>query len=1106
MGVGTRTTMSTKSVVFIGLLTVGHTVSTANPAAADDPCGGGAPVTTGQVISVMSGGPTSTTCLYPDGSKMSFANAGEGGPIVLNNSANLTFQNYSILGDDPTPRDTPYPAVLYMFASPFHVAERTVAGEGLVWNGYEYVIGTVHRVESYWSTEVFTDYLIDYYSQDLVLTNTGDITIEAGDENDTFSPIEVWGSVNAVTVTNSGDLTAEGNYVNGIRAVAGLGRDPFRWNVADDITWPGGAVSITNSGDIDITGFATSGIRADSLGGGITIGNSGNITMDGESSNAIWADLRSTNAADFIATETRSVTITNTADLTTTGDNSRGIFAEVRPAGTIEVDNNGAISVTGEDAIGIFAIAGEDSESDDGDAATVEVTGNGTISATGLAAIGIEANSRYGSALVDYDGSISANGAHAMGIIATTETGSATVKANNNVQATGQGGKGIFVGAGTDPIGDSNLITNAGDLTVEVGEGVSVTGGQDANIEHQVGKIGTGVLFLGGAANTLRNHGTISAASGNAVLAYQGPLDVSEFDEDTQEEIEYTVQFQAGPLNVENFGTITGDIISGAGNDSIENDGTISGDVDLGGGTNSILNTGRFNSNSDIKLGSGNSFTNQGTFSAGGDAAIKTTVLVGNFVQTSDGQMIVNINPNALTSDLLEVTGRATLAGSVAPIVMLSSVIESQYTILTAAGGIEAGSTLSVADTAAYDFEVIMNAGSVSYGVVTLTAERIVTTEDLTTSAASTATGANAANVGGVAQAIIASDTGATNGMTPIVNAILLSPDDPQALAGGLSTLLPQNPGTQTNNTSGANIAFGNTMLSCSQRDGDMKWTREGQCYYAKFGARRLERDASGGDTGVEETGYEFMGGAQVALWDQLRLGFAVGYEELSAHSFNNTQRLGDSDGDRVTLGLVLKNQWGPWNAYWNVAGSFANYDHSRYINLGPLQETARGDQDVWSGVTRLRISHTSDFGPWYWKPMIDLAATYIHADGYTETGAAAALTLNSSKNWLFSVTPSIEVGTEIASADGTILRPYLRAGVTMFDDDEVSVTTNFAAAPAGVAPFLVQGKYEQYAADVEAGLHILTSTGINLKLNYEGRYAKDSEQHAGGIKFSAPY
>jgi hypothetical protein len=40
----------------------------------------------------------------------------------------------------------------------------------------------------------------------------------------------------------------------------------------------------------------------------------------------------------------------------------------------------------------------------------------------------------------------------------------------------------------------------------------------------------------------------------------------------------------------------------------------------------------------------------------------------------------------------------------------------------------------------------------------------------------------------------------------------------------------------------------------------------------------------------------------------------------------------------------------------------------------------------------------------------------------------------------------------------------------------------------------------------VEAGVHVLTTSGVNMKLDYEGRLSGDSEQHAGSLKVSAPY
>ena len=249
------------------------------------------------------------------------------------------------------------------------------------------------------------------------------------------------------------------------------------------------------------------------------------------------------------------------------------------------------------------------------------------------------------------------------------------------------------------------------------------------------------------------------------------------------------------------------------------------------------------------------------------------------------------------------------------------------------------------------------------------------------------------------------------------------------------------------------------------------------------------------------------MGGAQVALWDQVRFGFAASYEDLSSSNFSSTQQLGASSGDRVSLGLVLKNQWGPVNAYLNLTGNYAIYDHTRYVNLGAGMNTAEGEQDVWSAITRLRLTYTGDMGVWYYKPMIDLSATYLKAEGYTETGAGAAnLSLRDASTWMLSMMPGLEVGSEVKTANGTLYRPYVRGGIIMFADDEMSVTTTFASAPAGVAPFIVTGRYDQVAADVEAGLHILTTSGINMKLNYEGRYSEDSQQHGGGLKVSAPY
>jgi outer membrane autotransporter protein len=365
----------------------------------------------------------------------------------------------------------------------------------------------------------------------------------------------------------------------------------------------------------------------------------------------------------------------------------------------------------------------------------------------------------------------------------------------------------------------------------------------------------------------------------------------------------------------------------------------------------------------------------------------------------------------------------------------------------------------------------------------------------------------NGGNIVAVGKTLEAIENQELETLKPLIEALRIEATTPEAAAKALNRLIPQNQPAQTSNTAKSSLTLGNAMFSCAERDGEYAYTREGKCYYARIGARRLDRDATGSGAGVEETAYEVLGGAQVALWDQVRLGFALGYEDLSADTYDQAQALGTSDGDRFNFGLVLKNQWGPVNAYLNLAGSYTGYDHTRFVGLGSGMDRATGEQDVWSQTTRVRFSYLNDLGPWYWKPMIDLAATYVGMEGYTERGAGAAnLRVASSDEWLLSVMPGMEVGGEVRSADGMIWRPYARAGVIVFDDNETSVTANFASAPAGLIPFEVSGEFDQVQADVEAGVIVLTTSGINMKLNYEGRYGENSQQHGGGLKITAPY
>ena len=195
---------------------------------------------------------------------------------------------------------------------------------------------------------------------------------------------------------------------------------------------------------------------------------------------------------------------------------------------------------------------------------------------------------------------------------------------------------GNITTAGTNSFGITGSSTG-GPIAVTIASG-TVSGGSG---------IGAGVNLLGGTDNTLTNFGTVTALSGLA---------------------------------------ISGD----TGNNTVNNFGTVTGNVTLGTGTNAFNNMagGFFNAGATVQLGGGNVLTNAGTISPGGTGVVQTTALTGNLVQTATGRLVTDINIGGATSDRVNVSGTANLAGTVQLQALNPTMAAFQQTIVSAAGGI----------------------------------------------------------------------------------------------------------------------------------------------------------------------------------------------------------------------------------------------------------------------------------------------------------------------------------------------------------------------------------------------------------------------------------
>ena len=258
---------------------------------------------------------------------------------------------------------------------------------------------------------------------------------------------------------------------------------------------------------------------------------------------------------------------------------------------------------------------------------------------------------------------------------------------NNFGTISAASGEGIRTGAGA-------TITNSGVISASIG--IDTGAGSTITNSGAISATSIGIQSLAGS--TVTNTGTIAAGNNvfAAVLLFNGGNTIINSGTITGRGTAGAIFFNLGTNALNNYGTITtvagisGLAIQGnTGNEAITNFGTITGTVDLGTGGGSFDNRAgaTFNAGPTVNLVAG-TLTNSGTISPGGLGTVLTTTLTGDLVQTSTGTYATDVDLVGGNADQINVSGTASLAGTVVAKVDTLKSGPQTFTILTAGGGV----------------------------------------------------------------------------------------------------------------------------------------------------------------------------------------------------------------------------------------------------------------------------------------------------------------------------------------------------------------------------------------------------------------------------------
>jgi hypothetical protein len=532
------------------------------------------------------------------------------------------------------------------------------------------------------------------------------------------------------------------------------------------------------------------------------------------------------------------------------------------------------------------------------------------------------------------------------------------------------------------------------------------------------------------------------------------------------------VSDQANTVTVNPGGSIaTADGIAGtailtdSGYTNVTNAGTITGSIDLGGGDGTITNNGVLNTGANVTT---SLLTNNATLAVGGDGAIGSTTVYGNYTQTSTGRLLIDVDAtNQQRTDVLAVTGNAQMAGQIVPTAV--SLLPGTDTIVTAGS---LSSTATVTDPLLFHWNLATGGTYIS-----LSPSANFTPQDVSLTASQASVAGYLTRAWNNGDAFFASRFAYMSQIQSASQyAALLSASSPRA-ALAQSTFM-------------ANL--GSTLLgsamSCPVFVDQGTLLGEDSCVWMKTTGQWDSQYANNGDPGYNVSSAVYRIGAQKSVAPDWYLGAS-----LAGGTTWATEPGGSSGhGETYDGSIALKHTLGRWLFAGSVSLAGGAFSNTRVVDLPSsgtipgIDTTLHSNSRMFLAGGRLRAAYDIPLGNLYIRPYGDVDVIYTATSGFQESGNQDyGLNVRSSSQTNVVLSPMVEFGGRYDFADRTIMRPYLALGASFRPDSTRAVDASFLGDSGSNRTFRTYIKSPDVLGNLDVGMQIYRASGLEVKADY---------------------
>lgn len=882
--------------------------------------------------------------------------------------------------------------------------------------------------------------------------------------------------------------------------------DGIRGSSLDDTA--GGNVAITQTGKI--IAYTGAGIYGASNDKAVTVTATGNITSG---SHAIWAK----STGDDVGAD---VTVNSTGNLTSYNDT--GISAEainkrvsVTSVGAIQAKTDGiygrtsgndtlfsslTVNQTGAivayDGYGVNAVAAKTS-------VDVTVTGAITSKKSGIDAVstGSDANA---SVVVNHSGGqITSYDFH--GIEASSSATNVTVINDSEIQSKLDGIHATMTA--TNAPNSSVTVSQAGHILTYSGYGIYATA-----TEAGVSIINTGSIDAkmggiygyasGAAANAkvnIENSGDIFTYDGSAIYALATSQDVDvKHHSGTLSGGSYGIHAESLTTNatatigedgvihgmntaavylrgitgttVTNYGEIDGDLYelaiqtAGYGGSVVNNYGILKGNVEIDSGFSSFNNElGGLYDVADLAFNQGGLITNDGTLSPGGVETIHEAHIGGNLVQSDTG--ILLIDASATVADKIIVAGNVELSGGL-QLKFSDFGAARQINILNSYWIDVADLTLknnAVDATILYvnDTDVVLDFRGLDFAAASLSDHSTPVGDSLTA----------------------AYNAGSTDMSDLFAKLANMADDD--AYQAAIDQLTPNLALSQSQQGQVDASRFADTLMSCPAGSTYVSAIGQSSCFWGRGELVKTQQDETLSASAYDSSATNGAIGGQVEVNESMFLGLSLGTKDSSLDAGD----FGNSTQSSTQYGAALKYVTGSWLFSAALSGGNGSIDTTRFVTIGDLEETLSSSRNITTASLRLRAANSMTISEQsYIKSVFDLNATRVAFSAATETGGISALDYAAGSDMVYSIAPSLELGTQLKGSGDLTFNPFVRLGAYSQTGSAHDLSASFVESDAADGGFTINTSSSSARATVALGLNIVNGDigGLNLVYSRE--------------------